>query len=82
MAFLAENHRHRLGEKWWHTLVENTWYIIGQKMASSKRLTDCYVKAGMSWSTIDDERLLPVRTALMSGRFDERWRFACNLPPI
>jgi hypothetical protein len=36
---------------------------------------------GMHWSRVGAERLFPVRSAIMSSRFDERWRQAYNSPP-
>ena len=35
---------------------------------------------GMRWSRPGAERLLPIRAAIMSGRFDSIWQQACNLP--
>jgi hypothetical protein len=37
---------------------------------------------GMRWSRQGAENLTPVRTAILSGRFAERWRAAQNLPPV
>jgi len=58
-------------------------WVIGSGMVESggKRFKDRFAQAGMRWSRIGAERLLPVRTAYMSGRFDIRWRTAYNSPP-
>jgi hypothetical protein len=34
----------------------------------------------MRWSREGAERLLPVRAAILSRRFEERWRAAYNSP--
>jgi hypothetical protein len=36
---------------------------------------------GMRWSRAGAERLIPIRAAVMSGRFDSIWRVAYNSPP-
>ncbi|MBU6352088.1 MAG: hypothetical protein KGS73_18285 [Chloroflexi bacterium] len=36
---------------------------------------------GMRWSRQGAENLLPVRAAVLSGRFDQMWDAAKNLPP-
>lgn len=58
-------------------------WVIGSGMVESGggRFKDRFTQAGMRWSRNGAERLLPVRTALLSGRFDERWRVAYNSPP-
>jgi hypothetical protein len=38
--------------------------------------------AGMRWSRKGAERLLPIRTAYLSKRFDKMWQLAYNSPPI
>ena len=37
---------------------------------------------GMHWSRTGAERLLPIRSAILSGRFDQVWHSAYNSPPI
>lgn len=58
-------------------------WVIGSGMVESggKRFKDRFAGSGMRWSRPGAERLLPIRTALMSGRFDERWTTAYNSPP-
>lgn len=74
-----ENHKHRM-----HYLDMRTeGWVIGSGMVESgeKRFKDRFTKAGMRWSRKGAERLLPWRTAVLSGRFDDRWRVAYNSPP-
>ena len=58
-------------------------WVIGSGMVESGggRFKDRFAQAGMRWSRNGAERLLPVRSAFMSERFDERWRSAYNSPP-
>jgi len=58
-------------------------WLIGSGCVESggKRFKDRFCDAGMRWSRVGAERLLPVRAAIMSHRFDERWRTAYNSPP-
>lgn len=74
-----ENHKHRM-----HYLdMRAEGWVIGSGMVESgeKRFKDRFTKAGMRWSRKGAERLLPWRTAVLSGRFDDRWRVAYNSPP-
>ena len=74
-----EHHQHRM-----HYLEMRTeGWVIGSGMVESggKRFKDRFTKSGMRWSRPGAERLLPLRAAIMSGRFDERWRAAYNSPP-
>lgn len=58
-------------------------WVIGSGMVESggKRFKDRFTKSGMRWSRDGAERLLPVRSAIMGHRFDERWQAAYNSPP-
>jgi hypothetical protein len=40
-----------------------------------------FTAPGMRWSRDGAERLLPVRAAILSKRFDGVWRSVYNLPP-
>ena len=75
-----QNHQHRMN----YLEMRADGWLIGSGMVESggKRFKDRFSKAGMRWSRAGAERLLPVRTAVMTGRFDERWRSAYNSPPI
>jgi hypothetical protein len=74
-----ENHKRRMN----YLEMRAEGWVIGSGMVESggKRFKDRFTKAGMRWSRPGAERLLPVRGAVMSARFDERWRSAYNSPP-
>jgi len=58
------------------------WLIgSGSVESAAKQSQARFAGPGMRWSRSGAERLLPVRSSLMSGRFDERWRQAYNSPP-
>jgi len=59
-------------------------WLIGSGMIESgcKQTKARLAGAGMHWSRSGAERLLPVRTAIMSQRFDEIWNAVYNSPPI
>ena len=58
-------------------------WVIGSGMVESagKQLKARLAGPGMQWSRSGAERLLPLRTAIMGGRFDELWQCARNSPP-
>jgi hypothetical protein len=62
---------------------EEDW-IIGSGMVEggAKRYQARLCGPGMRWSRTGAENLTPVRTAILSGRFAERWHAAQNLPPV
>jgi len=74
-----ENHQHRMQ----YLEMRGEGWVIGSGMVESggKRFKDRFTQAGMRWSRLGAERLLPWRTAEMSNRFDERWQAAYNSPP-
>jgi hypothetical protein len=57
-------------------------WVIGSGMVESggKQFKDRFAGAGMRWSRLGAERLLLIRTAIMSKRFDSRWNAVYNLP--
>ena len=57
-------------------------FPIGSGMVESgcKQFRARFTGAGMRWSREGAERLIPVRAAIMSRRFDEVWRAAYKLP--
>jgi hypothetical protein len=63
-------------------LREDGW-AIGSGMVESgiKQYKDRFCGAGMRWSREGAENLIPIRTAILSGRFDQRWEQVRNLPP-
>ena len=73
------NNQHRMS----YLEMRTDGWLIGSGSVESggKRFKDRFANAGMRWSRTGAERLLPVRSALMSCRFDERWRSAYNSPP-
>ena len=61
---------------------EEGWLIgSGSVESAAKQYKARFAGPGMHWSRAGAERLLPVRSAIMSGRFDECWRQAYNSPP-
>ncbi len=58
-------------------------YPIGSGMVESaaKQYKARFAGSGMRWSRKGAKQLLPVRTAIMSKRFDKMWAFAYNSPP-
>lgn len=58
-------------------------YPIGSGMVESaaKQYKDRFCGAGMRWTRPGAERLIPVRSAIMSKRFDKMWQLAYNSPP-
>jgi hypothetical protein len=63
-------------------LREGEW-LIGSGMVESgaKQFKARFNGPGMRWSRPGAERLVPVRAAIMSRRFDSRWQRAYNSPP-
>jgi hypothetical protein len=61
---------------------EDDW-VIGSGMVEggAKRYQARLCGPGMRWSRRGAENLTPVRTAILSGRFNQRWRAAQKLPP-
>lgn len=59
-------------------------WLIGSGVVESggKRFKDRFAGPGMRWSRSGAECLLPIRTAILSDRFDERWSVAYNSPPF
>ena len=62
---------------------EEDW-IIGSGMVEggAKRYQARLCGPGMRWSRQGIQNLTPVRTAILSGRFAERWQATQNLPPV
>ncbi len=61
---------------------EEEW-PIGRGMVESgaKQFKARFSGPGMRWSRQNAENLLPVRAAVLSGRFDQMGDAAKNLPP-
>ena len=58
-------------------------YPIGSGMVESaaKQYKARFCGSGMRWSRRGAKRLLPIRSAILSSRFDKMWRYAYNSPP-
>lgn len=63
-------------------LREGAW-LIGSGMVESgaKQFKARFSGPGMRWSRKGAENLLPIRSAILSGRFDTMWASAKILPP-
>lgn len=59
-------------------------FPIGSGMIESgcKQFRARFNGSGMRWSRDGAERMIPVRAAIMSGRFEHVWHDAYNSPPI
>lgn len=61
---------------------EEEWPIgSGMVESGAKQFKARFAGPGMRWSRSGAENLLPIRTAVLSGRFDQMWAAAKNLPP-
>jgi hypothetical protein len=58
-------------------------YPIGSGMVESaaKHYKGGFCEAGMRWSRKGAERVIPLRSAILSKRFDEMWQLAYSSPP-
>lgn len=53
----------------------------GTVESAAKQFKDRFAGPGMRWCRSGAERLLPVRSAIMSGRFHSFWTRARSMPP-
>ena len=61
---------------------EDGWAIgSGMVESAAKQFKARFAGPGMRWSRSGAEHLIPVRAAIMSGRFEELWRQAYDSPP-
>ena len=61
---------------------EDGWAIgSGMVESAAKQFKRRFTGPGMRWSRQGAERLIPIRAAIMSKRFDELWQQAYNSPP-
>lgn len=67
-----EHHKHRMS---YMAMREDGW-VIGSGMVESggKQFKARFCGAGMRWSRDGAKRLLPIRNAILSKRFDQRWQ--------
>jgi hypothetical protein len=74
-----ENNKRRMN---YLELRAEGWLIgSGTVESGGKQYKDRFAGPGMHWSRIGAERLLPIRTAIISDRFDQRWCSVYNSPP-
>jgi hypothetical protein len=60
---------------------EEEWPLgSGMVESGGKQYKARFCGAGMHWSRAGAENLLPIRTAILSGRFDQAWHQAHNSP--
>jgi len=52
------------------------WFESGAKQFKAR-----FAGAGMRWSRTGAENLLPIRAAVLSGRFDQMWADAKKFAP-
>ncbi len=61
---------------------EGAWLIgSGTVESGAKQFKSRFSGPGMRWSRKGAEHLLPIRSAILSHRFDDLWAAAKNLPP-
>jgi hypothetical protein len=67
-----DHHKHRMS---YMEMREDGW-VIGSGMVESgaKQFKARFCGAGMRWSRAGANHLLPVRNAILSKRFDQRWK--------
>jgi len=73
-----ENNKRRMN----YLDLRSDGWIIGSGMEESggKQFKSRFAGPGMQWSRSGAESLLPIRSAIMSKRFDDRWRSVSNSP--
>jgi hypothetical protein len=72
-------HQHRMN----YLEMREEEYVIGSGMieGAAKQYQARLCGPGMRWSRAGAERLIPIRTAILSGRFADVWRQVYNSPP-
>lgn len=77
-GYLLKN-QHRMN---YQEMREDGWAIgSGMVESAAKQFKARFTGPGMRWSRQGAETLIPVRAAIMGGRFEELWRTAYNSPP-
>ncbi len=79
-AAFFRNHHLRMN---YLEMREGAW-LIGSGMVESgaKQFKARFSGPGMRWSRQGAQHLLPIRSAILSHRFNDLWNSAKNLPPI
>lgn len=77
-AAYFEKHKHRMQYLEWR----NEGWLIGSGTVESaaKQYKHRFTAAGMRWKREGLERLIPIRSAVLSGTFSDRWRSAYYAP--
>jgi hypothetical protein len=72
-------HQHRMN----YLEMREEEYVIGSGMVEggAKQYQARLCGPGMRWSRLHLEKLIPIRTAILSGRFPEVWHRVYNSPP-
>jgi hypothetical protein len=72
-------HQHRMN----YLEMREEEYVIGSGMVegAAKQYQARFCGPGMRWSRTGAAHLVPVRSAILSGRFDDVWRKVYNSPP-
>ena len=85
-ADLAEEatffHNHHLRMNYLEMREENWLIGSGTVESAAKQFKARFAGSGMRWSRNGAQNLLPIRSALLSNRFDDRWAAAKNLPQV
>jgi hypothetical protein len=77
-GYFSKN-QHRMN---YQEMREEGWAIgSGMVESAAKQFKARFTGPGMRWSRGGAERLIPVRAAIMGGRFESLWRTAYNSPP-
>jgi hypothetical protein len=77
-AGYLDNNQRRMN---YQELREDGWAIgSGMVESAAKQFKARFTGPGMRWSRDGAEKLIPVRAAIMSKRFDDLWRTAYNSP--
>jgi hypothetical protein len=77
-GYFYNNHR-RMN---YQEMREERWGVgSGMVESGGKQFKARLAGPGMRWSRPGAERLIPIRAAIMSGRFNELWQLARNSPP-
>jgi hypothetical protein len=78
-GYFRTNH-HRMN---YIEMREEEWPIgSGMVESGAKQFKARFVGPGMRWSRTGAENLLPIRAAVLSGRFDQMWAATQNLPQL
>lgn len=75
-------HNHHLRMNYLEMREENWLIGSGTVESAAKQFKTRFSGPGMRWSRKGAENLLPIRAAVLSNRFHDRWAAAKNLPPI